>query len=346
MRRVVVRLTVLVFLLAVVVAAVVGGAAFWLTLKFDRPGPAAAALTVIIPPGTSVDEIGKQLQSAGAVESGKVFAIGARIYGRRKPLEAGEYAVPAHASARDIMLLLQSGRTVVHRFTVPEGLTSAQIVRELDHAEALSGPPPDIPPDGSLLPETYHYSYGDTRAEMLRRMHRAMDETVARLWKDRAAGLPYKSPEDAVILASIIEKETGVPEERAHIAAVFINRLKKGMRLQSDPTVVYALTNGSGPLDRPLTKADLEVKSPYNTYEINGLPPGPISNPGRDSIYAALHPSDSDDLYFVASGSGGHVFAKTLAQHNGNVAKYRRMEAEEAHSSSKTSGESGGKTRQ
>ncbi len=179
-----------------------------------------------------------------------------------------------------------------------------------------------VPPEGSLLPETYQYRYGDTVREMIKRMSRAMDDEVAKLWKGRAPGLPFHSPDEAVTLASLVEKETAVPAERSHIAGVFINRLKHGMRLQSDPTVVYAI-DPDGPLGRPLTRQDLEVNNPYNTYRVNGLPPGPIANPGKDSLYAVLHPLKTDDLYFVADGTGGHTFAKTLDQHNRNVRKWR-----------------------
>jgi UPF0755 protein len=198
------------------------------------------------------------------------------------------------------------------------------VVAILNKAYGLIGPVTAIPPEGSLLPETYRYSYGDTRAEMIKRMSRAMDDELDTLWKGRDEGLPFHSPDEAVILASLVEKETAVPAERSRIAAVFLNRLKKGMRLQSDPTVVYAITQ-SGPLGRGLTRQDLDIASPYNTYQVAGLPPGPIANPGKEALYAVMHPLKTQDLYFVADGTGGHTFATTLEEHNANVRKWRKI---------------------
>jgi UPF0755 protein len=222
------------------------------------------------------------------------------------------------------MRLLQSGKTVVRRLTVVEGLTAVQVLSQIAATEGLVGPLPQSPGEGRMLPETYHFSYGHERSAMVSRMVRAMDETLAELWAGRAPGLPFRTPDEALVLASIIEKETGRDNERARIAAVFVNRLKKGMRLQSDPTVVYALTDGGGPLARPLTRANLEIDHPYNTYVIDGFPPGPITNPGRASIAAALNPAETGELYFVADGNGGHVFAQTLQEHNRNAARWRQ----------------------
>ncbi len=227
---------------------------------------------------------------------------------------------------RDTLELMVSGKTVARRLTLPEGLTSFEVVALVQKAEGLEGEVQAVPPEGTLLPETYHYARGETRAEVVARMGRALDQVLDELWPERAPGLPISSPEQAVVLASIVEKETAVADERPLVASVFVNRLKKGMRLQSDPTVVYGLTGGKGPLGRALTRKDLQTPSPYNTYLADGLPPGPIANPGRASIEAVLNPAKTEYLYFVADGDGGHRFAKTLAEHNRNVAQWRKRQ--------------------
>jgi UPF0755 protein len=229
---------------------------------------------------------------------------------------------------REAMALIVSGKTVVRRLTVAEGLTTAQVLDLLDATDGLEGRIAERPPEGSLLPETYHFSYGDSRQGMVERMQRAMRETLDRLWRKRRADLPLKTKQQALTLASIVEKETAVPHERPHIAGVFLNRLRRGMPLQSDPTVAYALTGGKVPLDRALASADLKTDSPYNTYVSRGLPPGPIANPGRESIAAVLQPLDTDDLYFVADGGGGHAFARTFQEHLRNVQRWRKVERE------------------
>jgi UPF0755 protein len=312
-------------LLVVLLAAGAAGVALWGYAQFVAPGPHRDERVVVIPPGVGMDGISRRLADAGVIERPLVFRLGTRVMGAARDLKAGEYAVPAGASIRDIVLLLRSGKTVVRRLTVAEGLTVRQIVAEVEATDGLTGETGALPREGSLLPETYHFSYGDRRGALLDRMRQGMARTLAELWPERAEGLPFDDLEKAVTLASIVEKETALPEERRRIAGVFVNRLRRGMRLQSDPTVVYVLTGGDGALGRRLTRDDLEIASPYNTYRHAGLPPGPICNPGRAAIAAVLDPLPTDELYFVADGTGGHVFARTLAEHNRNVAKWRRI---------------------
>lgn len=302
---------------------IAGGVVFWGALRIMAPGPLDHAETVVIPRGSGVEAIALTLDEAGVVDSPLLFVAGAKLAG---PLKAGEYAFPAGISIDGILEMMRQGRTVVRRFTVPEGLTSAQVVALLEKEPALSGEVKAVPKNGSLLPETYHYSYGDSRAALIERMEHAMDQALAEAWKARDQNLPFDTPQQALTLASIVEKETGIAAERTKVAGVFVNRLLADMKLQSDPTVIFALTDGSGELGRALTRNDWKVESPYNTYQVTGLPPGPIANPGRASIQAALHPERHDFLYFVADGGGGHVFAKTLPDHNKNVAKWREVQ--------------------
>ncbi len=317
----------LLFLLAAALV-LAGGVLAWGYARFSSPGPLRTPTTVIVEPGAGLDAIADTLTRAGIVSDRLVFRWGARITGAHSRLRAGEYAFPAAITPQDVLALLESGRVVVRRLTVAEGLTAVQVVAQLAATEGLQGALDVSPGEGTLLPETYHYSWGDSRQVMLARISDGMEETLGRLWAARAEGLPFETRRGALILASIVEKETALPEERARIAAVFVNRLRRGMRLQSDPTVVYALTRGRGPLKRALTGADLEFPSPYNTYLVSGLPPGPICNPGRAFIAAVLDPAQTDELYFVADGGGGHVFARTLEEHNRNVAKWRKIKKE------------------
>lgn len=318
------RLGVIAAVIVVALAATAGGAWLYLKQQFDAPGPLAQETIVIVPRGAGLGVIAEDLAAAGVVSDPTVFALGVRLFGDARALKAGEYAFAAGSSMREAAALVASGRTVVHRLTVPEGLTTAEVVALLAAAEPLAGDIAALPPEGSLLPETYHFHRGDSRESVLARMRQSMDEALAALWPTRQENLPLQSPEHALTLASIIEKETGVDSERALVASVFVNRLRKGMPLQSDPTVVYGITEGKAPLGRALTRKDLAEPTAYNTYQIAGLPPGPIANPGRAALEAAMQPAESDYFYFVAAGDGGHAFARTLTEHNANVAKWRK----------------------
>jgi UPF0755 protein len=317
-------------LLAVAVLLVtVGGALWWTRIKLSEPGPATASVSVVIPKGTVSADIGSLLKESDAIDRPWLFFLATHLSGRQ-PLLAGEYSFPSHASLGTIIDMMRRGQTVVHKLTIAEGLTVFQVLGQLRQAEGLAGNAGQTPEEGSLLPQTYFYTLGDSREALLLRMTHAMNELIDDLWKRREPNLPIANKVDAIILASVVERETAIPEERAHIAAVFFNRLKLHMKLQSDPTVIYVVSNSEGTLDRPLTRNDLLIKSPFNTYQIEGLPAGPICNPGKASLEAVLHPANSDDLYFVADGSGGHSFTKTLTEHNRNVNNLRRIESHSA----------------
>lgn len=302
-----------------------GGGFFYLKAQAHAPGLNVDPLRIYIKPGLGVSAIAARFQDAGVIQDPLMLRIWARLTKAHTKLRAGEYDIPARARIVDVLNILQSGKTVVRKLTLAEGLTVTEALLVVQDAEGLRGEITDIPDEGWLLPETYHYSWGDTRNALIGRMADDMGEALSRLWRERPKDHFLKTPKEVLILASIVEKETSVAEERAKIAGVFFNRLRKGMRLQSDPTVVYALTNGSGALGRALTRDDLKIQSPYNTYRIKGLPPAPIANPGLAALEAVIRPETTDALYFVADGSGGHVFAKTLKEHNRNVRKWRKI---------------------
>jgi UPF0755 protein len=315
-----------IFTVLVLVSVTVGTALYVGKQRFEAPGPLPQDKVVNIPRGLGIRDIAALLQREGVIDQPYVFIGGVMVMKARGGLKHGEYKFTGHASLADVVDTIIDGKVVQHALTLPEGLTSEQIVARLLEDKALSGQIKEIPPEGSLLPETYKFTRGMTRAQMIRRMQEAEQRAVKEIWAHRVPDLPLKSPQELVTLASIVEKETGKPDERSRVAAVFINRLKKQMKLQSDPTIIYGLTGGKGSLGRPIMKSEIEQPTPYNTYVINGLPPGPIANPGRASLEAAANPARTKDLYFVADGTGGHVFSESYEQHQKNVAHLRSLE--------------------
>ena len=312
------------FLIAAIVAA-------WSV--FYAPGPTARdgaeATIVVLPSGAGVGAIAANLKAAGVIRSTDMFKAAATLTGADRRLRAGEYEVPSRASLRSVLVLLVEGKVVRHYVTLPEGWSSAQAVDILMRQPLLTGEIVNTPGEGSLWPDTYEVSRGETRASVIARMTRAQADNLARLWAARSPRTVVRTPEEAVILASIVEKETAVASERPRVAAVFSNRLRRGMRLESDPTIVYGITQGR-PLGRGIRRSELEQETPWNTYRIDGLPPTPIANPGRESLAAVLDPPVSDDLFFVADGTGGHAFARTFEEHLQNVARWREIERRKA----------------
>ncbi len=318
--------------LVVVVAlgwALAGVGAWWEANNFVAPGPAEKEAIVVIEPGTSLTAIAQRLGDAHVVENTWLFRIGVMRRAEATALKAGEYAIPARASMAQILAMLIRHIVVQHHLTIAEGLTSAMVLAIVNAEPMLAGEA-GPPPEGSLLPETYLFERGTARSEIFARMRRAQASVLDRLWPTRKADLPIDTREQALTLASIVEKESAVASERPRIAAVFLNRLRRHMRLESDPTIIYGLTKGV-PLGHGLRESELNAPNPYSTYQIDGLPPTPICNPGRDAIAAVLNPPDSDDLFFVADGSGGHVFAKSLKEHQKNVATWRKIERAQNH---------------
>lgn len=280
---------------------------------------------VVITSGSSLETISRQLYQGGFIDAPLLFRIFVVIHGMQQKLQAGEFSIPTNASMAQVAEILSFGRSIQHRITLPEGITSAEVVNLLERTSGLEGEIGSIPDEGTLLPETYYFERGSKRTELVERMTREARKVLTRLWDERSPDLPLRTPEEALILASIVEKETSLERERPLIAAVFLNRLAKGMRLQADPSVIYGLTLGVAPLGRPLLRSDLKHDTPYNTYRRDGLPPTPICNPGKASIKSVLNPLKSQLLYFVADGSGGHRFAATFSQHRSNVAAWREF---------------------
>lgn len=300
------------------------GAGFYAFHVYQAPGPLAGNRAVVVPRG-GIGQIAAALQEQGVVRHGWELQAAALATRGAGTLKAAELEFPEGASLHQVLSVLRTGKPVQHRLTLAEGLTAAKVMELLAKADALDGETPPVT-DGSVLPETYVYERGTARSVLLARAMRAMDVDLEAAWTSRSPDLPLATPRDAVILASIVERETAKPEERKLVAAVYLNRLRRGMKLQSDPTVVYGVSNGTGVLDHGLTRAELDADNPYNSYRNTGLPPGPICMPGRASIEAATHPADSTDLFFVADGTGGHSFARTEQDHVRNVQRWRAVE--------------------
>ena len=302
----------------------------WVGLKYldyllDAPGPAQAQTTVIFQRGQSLGAIAAQLETTGVVRDGALFRIEVWRARAGRELKAGEYAFPSAASMGTVLTMMREGRVVLHKLTIPEGWTTAQALRLVSAEPALSGTLTQAPAEGTLLPDTYLFTRGEQRDAIVTRMERAQRDYLAALWPKRATGLPLATPAQALVLASIVEKETGKDEERPMVAAVFVNRLKKHMRLQSDPTIIYGISKGE-PLGRGIRESEIQAVTPYNTYQIDGLPPTPIANPGRAAIAAVLNPANTADLYFVANGTGGHSFTGSSEEHQRNVAHWHAIE--------------------
>ena len=295
--------------------------------RLEAPGPLVEDKVVNIPQRAGMGDIADILQREGVIENNRlVFFAGVFALKARSELKSGEYQFTKQASLRDVIETMVENKVVQHSLTLAEGLTSEQIVARLMENDILSGEIREVPREGTLLPETYKFVRGTTRDQMIQRMQQAQRRAVAEIWDRRSPDLPLKSPDQLIILASIVEKETGKADERSRVAAVFINRLRQKIKLQSDPTIIYGLVGGKGTLGRPIKRSEIQQPTPYNTYVIDGLPPGPIANPGRASLEATAAPARTRDLFFVADGNGGHVFTETYDQHQKNVAKLRAIE--------------------
>ena len=325
----------LLLFLVIAGGAALAGGYYWVNSEATKPGPTSAETVFTVKSGEGLSAVATRLESEGLIRDERVMKLRARLQPPEGQIKVGEYAIPAGASVDQIMEQLVGGKVVMLKLTIPEGRTTAQILKQIEAAEELTGEmPSDLPEEGALLPDTYLFPRSETRADFIARMEKAQDDLLEELWPQRQDDLPIKSPYEAVKLASIVEKETGRDGERGKIAGLFITRLKRGMRLESDPTIIYGVSKGE-PLynrrgqRRTLYRSEIDTPTEWNTYQIDGLPKTPICNPGRDAIAAVLNPPEVEYIFFVADGKGGHLFAKTLAEHNRNVQAYRRYEAEE-----------------
>ena len=326
------RLISFLFGLTVLAALALAGGWLWFNGQVTAPGPTISEQVFIVQEGETLSSVAKRLETDGFIPDARLLRVRAKLDGTETGIKKGEFVIPAEASVADILDKLVDGKAIVHKLTIPEGFTVAQAMKRIAANKKLTGDLPDVlPAEGEILADTYFFNRGLTRAELVDRMVFAQDRLLEELWETRQADLPIKTPQEAVILASIVEKETGRADERGLVAGLFINRMKKGIRLQSDPTIIYGISKGE-PLynkrgqRRTLYRSEIDRKTDWNTYQIDGLPKTPISNPGRDAIAAVLNPEKTDYIFFVADGKGGHLFAKTNAQHNRNVAAFRRYE--------------------
>ncbi|HEV7346284.1 MAG TPA: endolytic transglycosylase MltG [Devosia sp.] len=317
--------------LLVIGLLVAGGIVLYGASQFYGDGPLTEETTFRVEAGSGLSSIGPRLEEQGLISNQYIFQAGSRLANLPGTIKQGDFRIPAGASMVDILQELTQGTPIRYAVTIPEGWTSWEVIQRLSATEDLTGEVPMLPPEGSILPGSYDYIPGESRQSVLEKMQAAMVAELAEVWEIREPDLPIETPEELLVLASIVEKETGVATERPQVAAVFVNRLREGMRLQSDPTIIYGITQGQSTLGRGLRRSEIDAQTPYNTYQIDGLPPTPIANPGADALRAVANPDDHDYLYFVAKGatpSEGHVFAETYAEHQENVARYREIEAE------------------
>jgi len=317
------------FLMTAMVLGVIGVISLFFVGKqnFEKSGPLKTAQTIVVKEGASLSKISEQLLARGIIDNELLFRYGVQFNGAGNAMKPGEYAFKPGMSMSNVMEAIRSGKGIIYKVTIPEGLTTHQIYARVKANETLVGDMPEMTAEGSLMPDTYPFQRGTTREEVIAQMKRSQERFLSEIWDRRISNLPIKTPQEMVTLASIVEKETGKADERPRVASVFINRLNKGMKIQSDPTIIYGIFGGAGkPKGRPIYRSDIDKHTPYNTYSISGLPPGPIANPGRAALEAVANPSITEDLFFVADGTGGHVFAKTLSEHQANVVRWRAIE--------------------